>query len=75
MTIELVNCLMIFMTDDAYNYGDKVVVPTESALKDLHDWASYSGYCDFNQITEIGIWLFNENEKVYEKVGEIDGIR
>ena len=58
------------MTDDAYNYGDRVVVPTEFALKDLHDWASYSGYCYFNQITEVGTWVFNENENVYEKVGE-----
>ena len=58
------------MTDDAYNYGDKVIIPTEFALKDLHDWATYSGYCYFHQITEVGIWVFNEDENVYEKVGE-----
>ena len=58
------------MTDDAYNYGDKVVVPTESALKDLNDWATYSGYCYFHQITEVGTWVFNEDENVYEKVGD-----
>ena len=58
------------MTDDAYNYGDKVVVPTESALKDLNAWASCSGYCYFHQITGVGTWLFNEDENTYEKVGE-----
>ena len=58
------------MTDEAYNYGDKVVVPTEFALKDLHDLATYSGYCYFNQITGVGIWLFNEDENTYERVGE-----
>ena len=58
------------MTDDAYNYGDKVVIPTEFALKDLHDWATYSGYCYFHQITEVGTWTFNENENAYEKAGD-----
>ena len=58
------------MTDDAYNYGDKVVIPTEFALKDLHDWATYSGYCYFHQITEVGTWVFNEDENAYEKVGD-----
>ena len=58
------------MTDDAYNYGDKVVIPTEFALKDLHDWATYSGYCYFHQITEVGTWLFNDNEKAYERIGD-----
>ena len=57
------------MTDDTYNYGDKVVIPTEFALKDLHDWATYSGYCYFHQITEVGTWVFNEDENAYEKVG------
>ena len=58
------------MTDDAYNYGDKVIVPTESALKDLYDWATYSGYCYFHQITEVGTWIFNEKENIYERVGD-----
>ena len=58
------------MTDDAYNYGDKVVIPTEFALKDLHDWATYSGYWYFHQITEVGTWSFNENENVYERAGD-----
>ena len=58
------------MTDDTSNYGDKVVIPTEFALKDLHDWATYSGYCYFHQITEVGTWVFNEDENAYEKVGD-----
>ena len=58
------------MDEEAYEYGDKVVIPTEFALKDLHDWATYSGYCYFHQITEAGTWVFNENENVYEKVGD-----
>lgn len=56
------------MTDEAYEYGDKVVIPTEFALKDLHDWATYGGYCYFHQITEAGTWLFNNNKNIYEKV-------
>ena len=62
------------MTDEAYEYGDKVIIPTEFALKDLHDWATYSGYCYFHQITEAGTWVFNENENAYEKVGDLLGL-
>ena len=32
--------------------------------------ATYNCYCYFNQITEVGTWLFNEKENAYEKVGE-----
>ena len=60
----------IMSNDDAYQYGDKVVIPTELALKEFHDWAEYGGYCDAYQITETGTWLFNEDENVYEKVGD-----
>lgn len=58
------------MTEEAYCYGNKIEVPTELALKDLHDWAMYSGYCYFYHLTETGTWLFNDNKNVYEKVGD-----
>lgn len=58
------------MTEEAYCYGNKIEVPTELALKDLHDWAMYSGYCYFYHLTETGTWLFNDNKDVYEKVGD-----
>ena len=60
----------IMSNDDAYQYGDKVVIPTELALTDFRDWAEYGGYCDAYRITETGTWLFNEDEGVYEKVGD-----
>lgn len=62
------------MSDDAYQYGDIVIIPTEFALKDFRDLASYRGYCCFYQITEVGTWLFNENKSVYEKVGELNAV-
>ena len=37
------------MTDDAYNYGDKVVIPTEFALKDLHYQLRRCDIVDFNK--------------------------
>ena len=65
---ELFNDIM--SSDDAYQYGDKVIIPTELALKEFHDWAEYGGYHDARQITEIGTWIYNDDKNKYEKVGE-----
>lgn len=58
-------------TEDAYDYSDKVIIPTEFALNDLHEWAAYNGYCDFDDITEIGTWKYNEDKQAFEKVGDL----
>lgn len=58
------------LSDDAYNYGSKVWVPTELAVTDLRDYAIYSGYCYFSQITEPGMWKFNEKESCFEKISD-----
>lgn len=64
------------MTEDAYNYSDKVIVPTDLAAKELQDWAVYSGYCCFKDITESGIWEYKEvgHDGNFVKVGECDEV-
>ena len=58
--------------------GNKIIIGADNLahhirngmMQPLHDWATYSGYCYFHQITEVGTWVFNEKENVYEKVGD-----
>lgn len=63
------------LSDDAYNYSRKVIVPTDLAAKELQDWAVYSGYCYFEHITESGIWMYEEkgHDGKFVKVGEFNG--
>ena len=57
------------ITEEIFLYGDKVIIPTKSALKDLQDWGKYCGYLDYaHQFTEAGTWVFNENENVFRRV-------
>ena len=63
------------LSDDAYNYSRKVVVPTDLAAKELQDWAVYSGFCYFEHITESGVWEYEEvgHDGRFVKVGEFNG--
>lgn len=60
------------LSEDAYNYGEKIVVPTDLAAKELQEWADYSGYCCFGDITSAGTWVFEEKgtDGRFVKVGE-----
>lgn len=49
------------MSEDTYNYCQKVVVPTEECVRELSDLADYAGYCSYSDITESGVWMFEEN--------------
>ena len=63
------------LSEEAYNYGQEVIVPTDLAAKELRDWAEYSGYCYFDHIKEAGVWEFREKGCYGEfvKVGEFNG--
>ena len=60
------------MSDETYNYCDKVVVPTDECAKELRDLANYAGYCYYSHITEKGTWVFEENgsDGRFVKVGD-----
>lgn len=48
------------MSDETYNYSEKIVVPTDFAARELQDLAKYTGYCYYSHITESGVWVFKE---------------
>lgn len=56
------------LTEYAYHHSNKVVIPTEEALKDFLEYASLCGYCCFEDITEVGTWKFNERKETFVKV-------
>lgn len=60
------------LSEDAYNYGNKVIVPNDLAAKELQDWAKYSGYCYFEHIEKAGTWVFKEKgcDGGFVKVGD-----
>lgn len=47
--------------ESAYNKCEKVIVPTEQSLSDLHALASYMGFTLCNDIKSIGTWVFDEH--------------
>lgn len=56
------NILKDIMEEDTYNYCNKIIVPTNEAVKELHDLAHYTGYCYYSHITGTGTWIYKENE-------------
>ena len=62
------------LSDDAYNYAQKIIVPTDLAAKELQDWAVYAGYCYFEHITTAGTWIYEEKERndgKFVRIGDV----
>lgn len=62
------------MSDDTYYFAQKIIVPTDECVKELAELAEYTGYCDYSNITEPGLWIFNNNgfdNETFIKVGEV----
>ena len=62
------NNLVDIFTDDAYGKTERVVVSSENALKDLQEFADYTGFCCYGDIVECGEWIFNEEKCTFIKV-------
>lgn len=58
----------MFSNDDAYDYGTKVVVTSEDGVKDFIEYAEHMGYCDFEDITEVGEWIWSIEDQKFRKV-------
>ena len=52
-------------SEDTYGSADKVLVPNNAAVKDLHEFGEYTGFCCYEDITEPGEWCWDENEMGY----------
>ena len=51
------------VSEDTYNRCERIVVPTEECVAELSELADYAGFCDYSDITEPGIWLFDMERK------------
>ena len=49
-------------SEETYQMATKVMIPTMEAVKDLQDLRAYTGFCDYEYITEPGVWEFNEKD-------------
>lgn len=52
------NILVNFSSQDTYENADKVIVPDNAALEDLHELARLTGFCYYHQIESPGTWEF-----------------
>ena len=48
-------------SEDTYFATEKIIVLTDESIKDLHELADYTGYCCYGDVTEIGEWVFVDN--------------
>ena len=62
------NRLSDIFSDESYGETERVVVLNEKAVKDLHDFVEYTGFCSYESINECGDWVFNEKECEFVKV-------
>lgn len=42
-----------------YNKVYKIIIPSTNAIKDFHDYASYTGFCDYETIHQSGTWSWD----------------
>ena len=47
--------------EETYWHTEKIIVPTDEAAKDLQELAGYTGYCSYGDITEAGIWIYDND--------------
>lgn len=50
------------VAEETYYCCHKLVVPKYECVKDLCDLAEYTGYCSYSDITNAGIWIFEEKD-------------
>ena len=48
------------LSNETYEFCQKIIVPTNECAKELKDLAEYTGFCYYSHVTEKGIWKFEE---------------
>ena len=62
------NILIDIFSEDTYMITEKVTVFSEGALKDLEEFANYTGFLAYYNIDECGEWVFDYNKEGFVKV-------
>lgn len=55
-------------SEDTYNQSAKIVVDTIEAVKDLQDLGIYTGYNCYEDIDDVGEWVFDLKKETFVKV-------
>lgn len=68
--IKLYDCdgneLQDIMSQDTYEEADVVIVPDAEALTELHELASFTGFCCYHLIDSPGRWVFDNCQYIKE---------
>lgn len=64
------NVLTDIFSEETYSLTERVVITSESTLKDLQEFADYTGYCCYYDIDECGEWVFDYKKETFVKVGD-----
>lgn len=54
-------------SEDTYNNAERIVVQNENAVKELQEFARYTGYDCYEDIVECGEWHFDYKKGTYVK--------
>lgn len=54
--------------DGTYEKTEKVFVPDNDSLDDLLEYANYTGYCAYTDISFSGTWVWSEDEMGFVEV-------
>lgn len=57
-------------SEGTYNLTEMVIVPTHEALMDLQALSEYCGFYCYEDITEIGVWKFHNNNAKFIYVSD-----
>lgn len=60
-------------SEDTYQNTDMVIVTDNIVIADLHALAEYTGFCNYKDITEVGIWKFDKKKGHFVKANSIEG--
>lgn len=55
---------------DAYNYSEKIIVPSDEAAREIRDLGAYTGYTCYEDISGAGIWVFDKHKETFIEVSK-----
>lgn len=61
------NELQDIFSEDTYGDTVKIIVFNNKAVKDLQDLSIYTGFCCYENISECGEWIFDDEIETFVK--------
>lgn len=59
------------LSEDTYQNTDMIIVTDDVVISDLHALAEYTGFCNYGDITETGVWKFDKQKGHFVKTDDI----